>query len=46
MNVDNRAGLYGACRELSPIHPDYATLPIQEGFNWSSWIAEVPFSRL
>jgi hypothetical protein len=46
MNLDHRAGLYGACRQLSPIHPDHATLPIQEGFNWSSCLAEVPFSRL
>ena len=46
MNLDHRAGLYGACRQLSPIHPDHANLPIQEGFNWSACLAEVSFSRL
>jgi hypothetical protein len=40
------AGLHEACRRLSPIHPDYATLPIQEGFNWSSCLTDVPFDRL
>ncbi len=39
-------GLHEACRSLSPIHPDYVTLPIQEGFNWSSCLAEVRFGRL
>ena len=46
MYLDYRAGLYEACRRLSPIHPDHATLPIQEGFNWSSCLADVPFDRL
>jgi len=46
MNLDHRAGLYEACRRLSPIHPDHANLPIQEGFNWSSCLAGVPFDRL
>jgi len=46
MYLDYRAGLYEACRRLSPIHPDHATLPIQEGFNWSSCLADVPFDGL
>src|ERR671916_2492485 len=46
MHLDYRAGLYEACRGLSPIHPDHTTLPIQEGFNWSSCLAEIPFDRL
>jgi hypothetical protein len=46
MYLDNLAGLHEACRRLSPIHPDHATLPIHEGFNWSSCLADVPFSRL
>jgi hypothetical protein len=46
MNLDQRAGLYEACRRLSPIHPDHATLPIQEGFNWSSCLAGFRFERL
>jgi hypothetical protein len=39
-------GLYEACQRLSPIHPDYATLPIQEGFSWFSCLTEVRFDRL
>jgi hypothetical protein len=39
-------GLYEACQKLSPIHPDHATLPIQEGFNWSSSLGEAHFERL
>src|SRR5829696_1672388 len=46
MTLDQRAGLYEACRRLSPIHPDYATLPIQAGFNWSSCLASFHFDRL
>jgi hypothetical protein len=29
------ADLYESCLQISPRHPDYATLPIQDGFNWS-----------
>ncbi|MGI8909236.1 MAG: hypothetical protein ACR2JR_01590 [Rubrobacteraceae bacterium] len=36
MTLDLRAGLYEACRQISPIHPNYATLPIQTGFDWSA----------
>src|ERR687890_60578 len=46
MYLDYPVDLHEACRGLSPIHPDHTTLPIQEGFNWSSCLAEVPFSRL
>jgi hypothetical protein len=46
MNLDYRVGLYEACQQLSPIHPDYATMPIQEGFNWSSCLGDVRFERL
>src|SRR5215211_5980637 len=46
MTLDQRVGLYEACQQLSPIHPDYATLPIQEGFNWSSSLAGARFERL
>jgi hypothetical protein len=47
MDLDHRqAGFIHACRRLSPIHPEHATLPIQEGFNWSSWLGEVSFERL
>jgi hypothetical protein len=46
MTLDQRVGLYEACQQLSPIHPDHATLPIQEGFNWSSSLGDVGFERL
>jgi len=46
MTAHYLAGLREACRRLSPIHPDHATLPIEEGFDWSSCLAEVPFDRL
>ena len=46
MNLDNLAGLHEFCQLLSPIRPDYATVPIQEGFNWSSCLVGAPFSRL
>ena len=46
MTLDQRVGLYEACQQLFPIHPDYATLPIQEGFDWSSALGDAPFERL
>src|ERR671916_2935683 len=47
MDPDHRAaGIVQAYGELSPIHPEHATLPIQEGFNWSSWLGEARFERL
>jgi hypothetical protein len=36
MTLNLTADLYGACQQISPTHPDYATLPIEEGFDWSS----------
>jgi len=46
MTLDQRVGLYEACQRLTPIHPDYATLPIQEGFNWSSSLGDARFEKL
>jgi hypothetical protein len=46
MTLDQRAGLYEACRRLSPINPDYANLPIEEGFDWRSRLESIPFDRL
>jgi hypothetical protein len=46
MTLDQRVGLYEACQQLSPIHPDYANLSIQEGFDWSSALGDAPFERL
>lgn len=45
MTLDTRVGLLGACRLILPTHPDYATLPIEEGFDWSP-LADAPFDRL
>ena len=36
MILDHPAGLFEACRRISPINPDYANLPVEEGFNWFS----------
>ena len=33
MILDHTASLYEACRRIYPINPDYANLPIEEGFN-------------
>src|SRR5918998_3212571 len=38
--------LYGACQRLVPIDPNYANLPINEGFNWSSCLDDACFDRL
>ena len=46
MNADYRAGLREACRRISPIHPDHSTLPIEEGFDWSSSLSRVALDRL
>ena len=46
MTLNQRVGLSEACQQLSPIYPDYATLPIQEGFNWSSSLGDAHFERL
>ena len=46
MNVDYQAGLYDACQRLSSIHPDYATLPVQRAFDWSTCLTGVAFDRL
>jgi hypothetical protein len=45
--VDFRAeSRYEACQQLTSINPDYANLPIEEGFNWSSCLEEAFFDRL
>jgi hypothetical protein len=36
MSLDLTADLYEACQQISPRHPDYATLSIEDGFDWSS----------
>ncbi len=46
MTLDLRPGLHRACQQISPIIPDYATRPIQDGFDWSSSLAGCRFDRL
>ena len=36
MPLDLTADLYKACQQISPNHPDYAMLSIEDGFDWSS----------
>jgi hypothetical protein len=36
MPLDLTADLYEACLQISPRHSDYATLSIEDGFDWSS----------
>ena len=36
MTLDLTADLYEACQQISPRHPDYATLSIEDAFDWSS----------
>jgi hypothetical protein len=35
-----------ACQQISPIYPDYATRPVQDGFSWSSSLLGCAFDRL
>jgi hypothetical protein len=46
MTLDIRPDLHRACQQISPLHPDYATRPIQEGFDWASSLADCPFDQL
>jgi hypothetical protein len=36
MTLELGAGLYEACQQISPRHEDYANLPIEDSFDWSS----------
>lgn len=45
MTLDFRAGLYEAAQQIIPTRPDYATVPIQAGFKWST-LADGHFDRL
>ena len=45
MALDLRADLCGSCLQISPKHPDYATLSIQAGFDWSP-LSGCSFDRL
>ena len=46
MTLDLRPVLHRASQQISPIHPDYATRSIQEGFSWASSLAGCRFDRL
>ncbi len=46
MTLDLQPVLSRACQQISPIHPDYATRPVQEGFSWASSLAGCRFDRL
>jgi hypothetical protein len=46
MILDHPAGLYEACRRISPINPHYANLPIEEGFDFSRHLGGLRFDRL
>ena len=45
MTIDLRADLYEACLRISPGHADYATVSIEEGFDWSP-LSRYGFDRL
>src|SRR5215207_6491375 len=38
--------VHKACQQISPIYPDYATRPVQDGFSWASSLAGCAFERL
>ena len=38
--------VHRACQQISPLYPDYATRPVQDGFSWSSSLAGCAFERL
>ena len=38
--------VHRSCQQITPIFPDYATRPIQDGFSWSSSLADCAFERL
>src|SRR5215204_3632299 len=45
MTLDLSADLYETCQQISPRHPDYATLSIEDGFDWS-YLSCCHFERL
>jgi hypothetical protein len=38
--------VHRACQQISPLYPDYATRSIQDGFSWSSSLADCTFDQL
>ena len=45
MTLELEAGLYEACQQISSRHKDYATLPIEDAFDWSS-LSRCDFEQL
>ena len=45
MALDLGADLHESCLQISPEHPDYARLPIRDGFDWSP-LSGCAFDRL
>src|SRR5215212_6597301 len=39
-------GLHEAFPQPTPVHPDYTSLPIQDGFDWARSLRSVPALRL
>ncbi len=47
MDLERRAiSLYEFCRKLAPTDLNYANMPIEEGFDWSSQLSDASFSGL
>jgi len=46
MTLELRPVLHRACQQISPIYPDYAMRPIQDGFGWSCSLAGCTFDWL
>src|SRR5829696_1781122 len=38
--------VHRACQQIRPTYPDYATRSIQDGFSWSSSLADCTFDQL
>ena len=34
MTLNTRVGFLEACQQISPVHPRYTNLPIEQGFDW------------
>src|SRR5215210_8008111 len=39
-------GLHEAFPQPTPVHPDYTSLPIQDGFDWARTLRSIPALRL
>jgi len=46
MTLDSPASFVEACQQIFPIHPLYANLPIEQGFNWDPCLQYEAFDSL